>query len=142
MLVNTQSATQSQVVENLRKIENSSIPFYLTGSRFFGNYTKESDYDFFVDSAFHMDIKKLFPELRVAPMDIPGYEYRDNLTVCVYAIAGIHIQLVKDAKLKNMVQKYIAYSKQLFNDLKTLPKSHRKHVWNKALAEVQAILAD
>jgi len=32
----------------LSQIETSSFKFFLTGSQFFGNTTKESDYDFFV----------------------------------------------------------------------------------------------
>ena len=39
-------------VENLsvfKMLRQSSYTFYLTGSRYFGNYTENSDWDFFAD---------------------------------------------------------------------------------------------
>ncbi len=90
----------------LNELKISDIPFHLTGSRFFGVNTPESDWDFFTD--YNEETEKFlrekgFHEIRNST------RYSDSETVTVYrwhdtANNQIDIQLVRDIALKNQIQ--------------------------------------
>ncbi len=86
-------------------LANSTRNFYLTGSRFFGAYRTDSDYDFFVQD----DIS-----IGVYLTDWGGFtpifssQYKDSNTLSVYRFKDqkiqVDIQIVKDAALKQAIQ--------------------------------------
>jgi len=116
-------------IENLMK---SEFTFYLTGSRFFGNVTEKSDWDFFVKDS---------PEVREFLESICfSYEYQGNsgykdafLTTVMYSRIprGIHVQLINEVELKVKVQNYL---KDFPWD--SIPKENRDAIWDWARVNV------
>jgi len=102
MIVN--QFTSKPILTTLDQLAMSEIKFYLTGSRFFGNYKAASDYDFFALNS---------------PATIKFLESCDFETVKEYAnysqtiVKGlyvsnshelIHVQLYDDPELRNTLQ--------------------------------------
>lgn len=110
----------------LHEMQNSNIHFYLTGSRYFGGWNNESDWDFFVESspdAISWLIKNNFE------LDLESSDYRDNNTLAVYKHKkwDIHIQVSQDAALKAQVQSAI-YEKFL-TTYRNMSKNTRNFFW-------------
>lgn len=105
----------------------SSQAFYLTGSRFFGNFHEGSDWDYFTDkSQWIADTLRDNDFFRI---DITNHNYMDLNTAAVFehTKVPIHIQLVDDVELKIAVQNMIKES-HLLDHL--MNKQQRKALWN------------
>jgi len=134
------NSRKPQTMEVINKLESSPIEFYLTGSRFFGTYGERSDWDFFTQdcSNTHEFLKKL------GFVETSGSTYRTDpliATVYIHKDTDIHVQVVKDAKLKNAIQKRLREVADLYPDLVPLgDKSVMKKIW-KLLIEVCKIFS-
>ena len=106
----------------LRALEDSPFEFYLTGSRFFGNFRQDSDYDFFVD-------ENIVPWLIENGFErLPTHNYLDLLTVSVFQKGNVHIQVVKDVVLKSRVQQLI--KETIPGIYFTFNKTNHSLLWN------------
>jgi hypothetical protein len=99
--------------------------FYLTGSRFFGNFTENSDWDYFTDD--ERKFYEVITGLKASPIkygDAFDYITKD---VCRFNIgtAMIDIILVKDSNVKLRAQGFIK-SMGIFD----LHKAVMTRVWN------------
>lgn len=108
----------------------ASQEFYMTGSRYFGNFHSGSDHDFFVQDS-HSARRWLLENGFNLHME---GSYCDAQTRCVYvhAEANIHVQCVLDAKVKNKAQEFIKTSVVWNRQLRVLEKEKRHIVWNLA----------
>ena len=94
----------------------------LTGSYFFDTATDTSDVDFMVQHG-----PKVHRVLQAMGFKkIQACTYPDSLTIGVYEKDNIHIQVVKDVKLKQKCQKII----KSFDLLKGKKKHEAKVIWN------------
>lgn len=98
--------------EEFLKLLSLPKKFYVTGSRYFGGVTENSDYDFFVqdDEEIHEMLKGLGYDV------IQHHDYANDKSITyVYEKISyyrnethkIQIQVVKDAELKYEVQKFL-----------------------------------
>lgn len=104
-----------------------TLEFYMTGSRYFGNFHSGSDHDFFVQHSNHASQWLISNGFR---LHMEG-SYCDAQTRCVYvhAEANVHVQCVLDAKIKHKAQEFIkTWSRQLA----LMEKSQRSIIWNLA----------
>lgn len=111
------------------QLQSSDFKFYLTGSRFFGNFTKYSDWDFFVKDS--LEVRNFLQEIGFS-IHLKDYTYKDrnlNFIVC-HNNVPIQIQLVNDADLKICAQVLLFETDELRN---VQDKSKRSYIWNKAL---------
>jgi hypothetical protein len=146
----------------LKVLSDDSIKFYLTGSRFFGWHKPTSDYDFFcqnpeTDSGCRIfynsltrsgfaDVTKCQPEEAADGTTILSYSDKLAVKIFMHPEADIHIQVVKDARLKRIVQEYINRELDLRSILRiasTQPKHvqrlRARGVWNRAIETVKII---
>jgi hypothetical protein len=124
-------------VSIIGKMENSAFCFYLTGSRFFGDFSYASDWDYFVQS--DEKVRKFLKELGFFPITMDGAEkYSDATIVDVFqaedAYRTIQVQLVHNAILKNQAQDFL----QTYGRLDIVPKESRKYLWNMAIFAVSS----
>lgn len=153
MLLNQKLAPKNKTEQILEMIEKSPNKYYLTGSRFFGGATEKSDYDFFVqespdvlqelNSWGMIDLSKqekvgsdYFDQMCVGVWG--GFQhlnreqqnevyYRANRDIPKYADHLVHIQVVKNAEVKNYVQALLFNSGLL---LIIKDKRMRKRLWD------------
>lgn len=142
MLANTPQFSNHSSISILNAIQNHpTLKFYLTGSRHFGTATEASDWDFFVEC---QSIKPIDPEIckfLVFHGFKPVYStYTDCETLAVYqSVDGkVHLQLVKDARLKADVQTVIGEYLTEPND-EEYSKSENAKIWNVALTVARTI---
>ena len=113
-------------------LSQSKFEFHLTGSRYFGNSTAESDYDFYADYTAD-GIRPFLKSLGfVAQRKYDGLaQYHDvNIAeVWQHKIANIHIQLQKDMAMKKYAQQVM---KIFYPSWVTVAKAQRHHWWNRA----------
>lgn len=77
--------------------------YHLTGSRFFGNYTPESDYDYFVQYD-----NTVTADLISAGFKKCGKSYQEDPFGCMVFIRdNIHVQIIYDANRKKYVQEIL-----------------------------------
>jgi hypothetical protein len=89
----------------IASLTTSNIAFHMTGSRYFGNFSRNSDYDFFCQDT--NDARKFVKELcggyRVDIVAVPN-SYLDYLTTTVFRVSEctpyIDIQMVMSVKMK------------------------------------------
>jgi hypothetical protein len=106
-------------------IRQSPITFHLTGSRFFGTDTEESDWDFFTQ-----DLPGTRTELHHAGFKLDSESYpNDTNFVAVYAKDNVHVQLVPDVRMKKCVQEQIRSLPKLWK----LDKEECQQLWYIAL---------
>lgn len=123
-------------VKVLTLMEQAPFQFHLTGSRFFGYSTMESDWDFFVgcqenlrnwlwsNGFYHCD---------------SGYQGTTGITeVWVHETEPIQIQTVNDAQLKADVQNVMNSIPFLVSQMRTMLKKDRKVLWDFAIASFSA----
>jgi predicted nucleotidyltransferase len=102
----------------LEAMRQSDYLFYLTGSYFFGGVTEHSDIDFFVEipntteEPFSSFVKFLSRHDFIP--DPNNYKYADKSILAIYRREfreglepPIHIQVVKDAAIKNVAQEIL-----------------------------------
>ena len=108
----------SEITKTIREMEDSSIVFYLTGSRFFGSSNDNSDYDFFIqkdtkDKDYVSELENFQNELLLSlGFRIEAYaEYSSDdsqiVDVWIHETLPIHIQVVSNAALKDIAQKHL-----------------------------------
>lgn len=133
-LVEKQSSSliEEQQPENyMRSIFGDKV--YLTGSRYFGTDTPESDWDFFVQDT---------PANRLALMQygfsiIANSHYLDCNTCFVYGKNKIHVQLVHDVALKRKAQ--LLLSRTPIEVSKKKDRSVVRMTWERAFDTVNKI---
>lgn len=116
-------------------MEESTIEFYLTGSRIFGGQKVNSDWDFF--TLYVPETQKF--------LDMHGFHfvskgYKDELCAAVYQniYDNIHVQLVGDVLWKDLAQTYILT--YLHDVYLQLPKDKRRLLWNYAFNQTKGLL--
>jgi hypothetical protein len=118
---NTNASTSLVLLQTL------PYDFYLTGSRFFGNPTKESDWDFYceynenlIDTLKDHGFRTLIPTT-----------YRDANTSLVLRRDNVDIQFVKDFAKKHKVQSLLLQLIKHFDlPLKDFTKLQRVQIWD------------
>lgn len=133
------------IAMKMELMEKSMFDFFLTGSRYFGNVHKDSDWDFFVQDnlALPQFLKDLgFIKETSDDTDIEPIPYGDSNTVSVWTYyakerGGIHIQISKDVNAKKAAQLILAGDPKFMIS----EKGARVHYWNKAMNLAQSILA-
>lgn len=114
------------------QLEEMPEKFYLTGSRFFGTSDLKSDFDFFVE-----DKATLLTRLENLGFIKSPLSYPDCQTISVFTHpSNIHVQIVKDARLKQKAQEIIEKHKLLVG---VRPYWH-KEIWNIVLKTIEEIL--
>lgn len=129
-------------VKVLAQLAQSPFEFYLTGSRYFGYDTPESDWDFFVDWAASDGASGLENWLKHAGFykeSNRDYSGATGITqIWKHGIAPVHIQIVEDARTKSDVQSVLNSDSRLVSQMGKLSKEGRKALWNAALAAFSA----
>lgn len=153
MLLNQKLTPRNKTEQILEMIEKSPNEYYLTGSRFFGGATEKSDYDFFVQESPEVfqelnswgliDLSKqkntgsdYFDQMCVSVWG--GFQhlnqekqidirYQTNGAIPKYADHLVHIQVVKNAEMKNNIQNLLFKSGLL---LTIKDKRMRKRLWD------------
>lgn len=124
-------------VSVLATMEQAWFEFYLTGSRFFGYDTPESDWDFFVDLAALGGASGLESWLRHNGFykdSNRDYAVTGVTQVWKHGLAPIHIQVVEDARQKAAVQAALKGNAHLAFQMGQASKEGRKILWDVALA--------
>ena len=127
------SDSRMTLQEILKFLECSPKTFYLTGSRFFGNHTEHSDYDFFTQSNdFYVDffLKIGFRKLTDVDFNEQTYDGKQFVTILEYLpLDGnkIQIQFVYEYDRKNRIQNRIKNEFKSFNDL---TKEQKRDLWS------------
>ena len=109
----------------MKLAEEERFKFFLTGSRYFGTYTNNSDWDFFVEFSYEVKIW----------LEKEGFEkktntdYDDKTVIEAYSAGGVDIQLVTDVELKNTAQELLKK-----NNLFGRDKNINKLLWKAVLA--------
>jgi len=109
------------------KMAQSQANYYLTGSRFFGTYTVNSDWDFYV-----ADCPEVRKELENLGFTEEKNSYSDGLTskVYVHQSANVHVQCVKDIHVKEHVQNsLLVTSKKHPSFFKNISKKREYELW-------------
>lgn len=138
MIPNYPQPTLESVIQNLR---NSEFKFYLTGSRFFNTAREDSDWDFFVEDdgiAIERSLRSFITEEGF--LNETNIEYKDKETVAVWKhiTEPIHIQIVKDARLKLDAQ-FLIQSMGLHWQIARDGKAYSKLMWNLAYKTVRGL---
>lgn len=146
MLVNytTSFSDKSTVLSVVEWIKGSSKVFALTGSRYFGGTNENSDWDFFVehdDNLYDFLLSQGFVNISRREVDIVQGNtnlYSDDSIVQVMekvcTDGVVQIQLLQ----KGMFALKLAAQKFLFRTfaMSSIPKDHRKTMWNVAMKTV------
>lgn len=105
----------------LAMLATSPFQFHLTGSRYFGTATPNSDWDFFV-----LDENPLVRFLNESGFTyVSGHTYSDSNTAAVWKKDNVHVQVVESVRLKLQAQAII----KSFNLLKR-DKAFNRLIWN------------
>lgn len=93
-------------LKGLQLLDASGLEIHPCGSRFFGDATPESDFDFFTEDS---------PEARQALVDV-GFEdrtfdYPDHNSVSVLGMGEVHVITVKSVSARLKAQQYIIENK-------------------------------
>lgn len=118
-------------------MEQTRFKFHLTGSRFFGYDTPESDWDFFVDASVLGGASGLENWLRDNEFHKDSsrdYAVTNIIQVWKHGFAPIHIQIVEDARQKANVQAALEDNPRLALQMRQASKEARKVIWDVALA--------
>jgi predicted nucleotidyltransferase len=128
----------------IRKFMRSTVlyVFHLTGSRFFGTATEDSDWDFFIEDPArrHVNIEynieprtKLtdkLTEFGFSTLSFTSYTDQHVIEVWRHKESKIDIQIVKDAFRKTQAQNYIRMHPGLYRLYKTLNKCQHNDLWD------------
>jgi len=114
-------------------LADSTFEFFITGSRFFGGVTEKSDSDFFVQDS---PLVRTFLEGH-GFQETFDHSYVDKGNCSVYeghggyAFPKLHVQLVKNVRVKQQAQLLIQHS---YLYMPAVPKEARRHVWDLAMS--------
>jgi len=116
----------------LQAIQDSKVEFYLTGSRFFGNATNASDYDFFCQDTD--EARQFLDVLRQDGFQIEKISienrYLDLITTDCYRVIqrpGIDISMVMSTRIKAIAREILLKTKVV------LPRHAAHDQWELAL---------
>jgi len=135
MIANSKVEFPNSTQDKIRQFETSEFTFYLTGSRFFGGFSSNSDYDFFVQSNPEVvDFLKQIGFIREKDnyKDDPNI---DSVYVCSCSPISIHIQLVKLAEIKQLAQEII-YNNFELRQVLQYNKATADLVWNSVISSL------
>jgi len=109
MLIGINRKPASTTETTLDRMESSKIPFFLTGSRYFGWEKPESDWDF-----FSQDARGTITTLGLLGfMENVSEGYQDGLTRKVFIRHSIHVQLVTSTIAKQELNQFFNRNKRL-----------------------------
>jgi hypothetical protein len=125
---------ENSLDKGMEFIRNSQFTFILTGSRFFGNNTERSDYDFMIEESNNNASKKsLYEALRKAGFTskpkyknndigiIECYEYKNqNISIDIQIVKDIDERILLDKALKESGL-YILFRTNFNNKLDIAP---------------------
>lgn len=126
---NSLNGLSDRVNEILGKLDHL---FFLTGSRFFGTHTENSDFDFFAHYNIGLIVSlESFGFSRVTDPHSLSMSYinAEQGIVTVFVLDNCHIQLVKDVEQKKEIQKILKGNLHLIKDLLT-NKKQAKMLWS------------
>ena len=131
------SESVSETYYVIQAFRESEFSFYLTGSRFFGNHTTDSDWDFFTKNA--LSVRRFLVDYGFKE---ESSSYRDRVVAVVYKHIKlpIHVQLVHDVNKKILAQHLIKGMGIPLLDISN--KDKRRDIWNRALDLVDMIKND
>jgi hypothetical protein len=111
-----------------QQMATSPIVFHLTGSRYFGNATAKSDWDFFTE--YTENTQKFLANLGFVRLAFHGYN--DELTAGVWRHAAeqIDVQLVRDVPLKIKIQEMIYADVGMLVTLRNVTKNEATAIWD------------
>ena len=128
--------SKSNRVNHLDALSRMPDVFYLTGSRFFGTETPNSDWDFFVQ---HQDaVETRLKGMGFVTENLAIYESFGLVTILRHNLSDIHIQIVTNAHERQRVQESIRKHltvpqiKNLF-----VTKSQAKGIWSAMLEMIR-----
>lgn len=119
----------------LAEMELAPFRFYLSGSRFFGFEKPGSDWDFFVED--HLDLENWLTNNGFTQESFCPYVSTEILRIWNHGPQQIHVQVVKNARLKSAVQESLYNSVERYS-LYNFSKEDRKVLWNIAITLFQA----
>jgi hypothetical protein len=102
---------QRRMIDILHDVEG--FDFYLTGSRYFGTESSDSDWDFFTtDSEVLRDWLRVcgFKRITAGDRDYPGQDNQQELIDIYKHPEGVDVQIVQDVVKKQIVQSAIKES--------------------------------
>jgi predicted nucleotidyltransferase len=135
-VIEREKTAQEDILDIIRA---SRIPFYLTGSRFFGNYKPESDWDFFTETS--QDVSNFLIKYG---FELEAVSYNGDteiVNIWYHSEVNIHIQVVKDVAIKVEAQRILTRP-MLKNLLIHLNNEERKLMWADAYYIVKYGLAN
>ena len=101
--------------KDLNTLESLEHPVFITGSRFFGDWSKTSDYDFFIQ--YDKRVESALLNAGFVKNDVPNMNRYMGDPSLVKLLGGpsgsVHVQLVEDAVKKNRVQHILRTAKFL-----------------------------
>lgn len=107
-------------------LQQSRYTFHATGSRYFGTATDESDWDYFVQ--FEASI---YDDLVAAGFVLDTVSYaHDRHCVAIYRRDDVHVQVVRNARIKQRVQERLYPILSMFQ----LTKEQERFLWQQALS--------
>lgn len=110
----------------LAKMESSSFDFHLTGSRAFGNFRSESDYDFFAENNSTLQTFLVNIGFNL----LSASKYNDRHTIRVYHHpTEIDVQIVKSVSQKLEAQIKL----KNFPGFNAIDKKQKTALWNLVL---------
>ena len=109
------------------KLNNLDTTLYLTGSRFFGGATADSDYDFFTSN--DLGLKNTLKDLEFEKIDDAVYPDQDNICLMRYSKdVQIDIQIIH-----HPVHKLFAQNDLIDVGMRHIPKMYRPKIWDLSL---------
>ncbi len=126
MIYSTRTTLQN-VPENhpAYELHQLDIPFFLTGSRYFGYAKDTSDYDYY--TLYDIETVDKIKELGYKEED--STRYIDTCCQLVYKKNNIHIQLVRFLNTKHEAQRIIDIIQPLIK-FKHMKKCEQRDIWS------------
>jgi len=109
----------------------SNCNYYLTGSRFFGNATRQSDWDFFTDQYSEEELKRLgFKAISSEVMTDLRYDGSQFASIYELQLVDgtIQVQVIVNIHAKKAVQELIKSS--YLDTFNSMTKQVRKELWS------------
>lgn len=122
-------AVVMETAKILMYLDSCAFKFYLTGSRFFGNTTQFSDYDFCVE--YSSEVETFLKSYSFKKDDNSYYCSAIQQTVAVYKNGEVHVQLIENVERKLKAQEFLLKTKKL-NGVSKRSKTKISSVWNDA----------
>ena len=124
---------QDAALLTILNLDESKHLFYPCGSRYFGYFSPESDYDFFFEksrdvSAYLLDNCFVAANMHSCYMDVN--------TLGIFSSGQVHVMEVKSAKNRMAVQDYIFTERKKSESPDFRPPKGDRDWWNKRYCEI------